>query len=195
MFASLQTHLPSIMRRNTAGAGPHHNAVSPRVTATRHMENSRIRQQYEALAPGPQPVPQNLGELQSIVAGILHGANTSNCIHAQTKQILSGSLGQLEAECTRVVTLTNLAQRAASESAHVLLSRIRFFEALDDRINQISALRERFVDSRKTFREKPTKLLAGSIRDGKPPPTSPKAHALTIVQQPGATHTRACSQI
>lgn len=137
------------MRRNTAGAGPHHNA------------------QYEALAPGPQPVPQNLGELQSIVAGILHGANTSNCIHAQTKQILSGSLGQLEAECTRVVTLTNLAQRAASESAHVLLSRIRFFEALDDRINQISALRERFVDSRKTFREKPTKLLAGSIRDAR----------------------------
>ena len=48
-------------------------------------------------------------------------------------------------------------------------SRIRFFEALDDRIHQISALRERFVDSRKTFREKPTKLLAGSIRDGKPP--------------------------
>jgi hypothetical protein len=60
---------------------------------------------------------------------------------------------------------------AASESANVLLSRIRFFEALDDRIHQISVLRERFVDSRKTFREKPTKLLAGSIRDGKLPPS------------------------
>ena len=171
MFANLQTHLPSIMRRNTAGAaGSHHNAVSPKSPPRFLKENSPAdRQQFDALMPGPQPVPQNLGELQSIVAEILHGANSSNSVFTQTKQKLSGSLGQLEAECTRVVTLTDLAQRAASESANVLLSRIRFFEALDDRIHQISALRERFVDSRKTFREKPTKLLAGSIRDGKLP--------------------------
>lgn len=170
MFANFQVHLPSIMRRNTAGAGSHHNAVSPKSPPRRPKENSpAARQQFDALMPGPQPVPQILGELQSIVAQILYGANGSSNVYAQTKQKLSGILGQLEAECTRIETLTNLAQRAASESANVLLSRICFFEALDDRIKQISALRERFVDSRKTFREKPTKLLAGSIRDGKLP--------------------------
>ncbi len=117
--------------------------------------------------PGPQPVPENLCELRNIVADISHAANRSPFVQAQTKKKLSGRLGQLDAECSQIVTLTRLAHRAASESANVLLSRIRFFEALDDRIRQILALRERFVDSRKTFREKPTRLLAGSIRDGK----------------------------
>ena len=126
--------------------------------------------QYDALSPGPQPVPQNLYELQSILAEIFHASDTSSSVQTQTKLTLSDCLGRLDAECSQIVTLTQLAQRAASESANVLLSRIRFFEALDDRIHQISALRERFVASRKTFREKPTKLLAGSIRDGKPPP-------------------------
>jgi hypothetical protein len=62
--------------------------------------------------------------------------------------------------------LTRLAHRAANESASVLLSRIRFFEALDDRIAGLAQIRERFVDSRQVFRAKPTKLLEGNIRDG-----------------------------
>lgn len=136
------------MRGNTAAAGSNHDA-------------------YEALLPGPQPVPENLCELRNIVADIFHAANKSPFVQAQTKQKLSDHLGQLDAECSQIATLAGLAHRAASGSADVLLSRIRFFEALDDRIRQISALRERFVDSRKTFREKPTRLLAGSIRDAK----------------------------
>ncbi|KAH9049770.1 hypothetical protein EDB83DRAFT_1386545 [Lactarius deliciosus] len=144
MFANIQAYL----RGNTAAAGSTHDAD-------------------ETLLPGPQPVPENLCELRNIVADISHAANRSPFVQAQTKKKLSDLRGRLDAECSQIVTLTRLAHRAASESANVLLSRIRFFEALDDRIRQISALRERFVDSRKTFREKPTKLLAGSIRDAK----------------------------
>ncbi|KAH9058079.1 hypothetical protein EDB87DRAFT_1685725 [Lactarius vividus] len=146
MFASIQAYL----RGNTAAAG-----------STDHDA------QYETLLPGPQPVPENLCELRNIVADISHAANRSPFVQTQTKKKLSDLRGRLDAECSQIVTLTRLAYRAASESANVLLSRIRFFEALDERIRQISALRERFVDSRRTFREKPTKLLAGSIRDAK----------------------------
>ncbi|KAI0294065.1 hypothetical protein B0F90DRAFT_1342791 [Multifurca ochricompacta] len=60
-----------------------------------------------------------------------------------------------------------LAHRATHDSATVLRSRILFSEALDDRIRELSQLRERFVNSRQIFREKPVKLLAGSIRDAR----------------------------
>ena len=85
---------------------------------------------------------------------------------ADIKRKLNVCTCQLEAECSQLGTLKRLAQRAANESANVLLSRIRFFEALDDRIRGLSQIRERFLDSRRYFREKPAKLLAWNIRDG-----------------------------
>ncbi|KAF8263269.1 hypothetical protein EI94DRAFT_607704 [Lactarius quietus] len=88
----------------------------------------------------------------------------SQFLRTYTKQALSDYLGQLDAECSRVVTLTHLAQKVASESANVLLSRVRFF---DDRIHQISAfrLRERFVDSAKPSAKGQPSFLARRIRD------------------------------
>jgi hypothetical protein len=60
--------------------------------------------------------------------------------------------------------MTQLAHRAANDASNVLRWRIRFFEALDDRILELSRLREGFVDSRRVFRDQPTNLLTGEIR-------------------------------
>lgn len=49
----------------------------------------------------------------------------------------------------------------------MLLWRIRFFDALDDRIQELSQLRARFVDSRRAFREQPSNLLTGEIRSAR----------------------------
>jgi hypothetical protein len=156
------------LRRGNTVATPDHNAVSPTNKAPPWGKKySRASLQYAALSP-PQPVPEDLCELRDIVADITYAANRSPFVQTATKQRLSNLLGQLDAECSRVVHLTGLAQSAAGGSANVLLSRIRFFDALDERIRQISALRRRFVDSRDDFREKPAKALVGSIRDGKP---------------------------
>jgi hypothetical protein len=49
----------------------------------------------------------------------------------------------------------------------VLHLRIRFFEALGDRINALSQLRSRFVASRDAFRARPIKFLLDGIEEGK----------------------------
>ena len=45
--------------------------------------------------------------------------------------------------------------------------RIRFFDALDNRILELSQIRARFVDSRRAFHEQPNNLLTGEIRSAR----------------------------
>ena len=185
MLANIQAHLPSIMMRGPGAAAnaAANNVVSPKKATLPSPHSKKLTRrtlQYEALSPGPQPVPENLCELRSILAEIVEAANRSPFVQPRTRQRLCNLLARLDALCGQIVTLTGLAQRAAGESASVLLSRIRFFEALDDRIRQISTLRERFVESRETFRKKPTRLLAGSIRAGKFSPYEKKNFLLWL---------------
>lgn len=91
----------------------------------------------------------------------------SQYVSGQVKDTLKDSARYLDAQCSEFVSLTHLAHRAADDSANVLLLRIHFFEALDDRINVLSQLRSRFVDSRKAFCARPTNLLLEGIREGK----------------------------
>jgi len=114
----------------------------------------------------PQPVPENLCELRNIVLEIAHAADQSPYVSIQVKETLRECTRRLEAECSKFVNLTQLAHRAAGDSTDVLLWRIRFFEALDDRIKELSQLRSRFVESRKAFRAQPTNLLLEGIREG-----------------------------
>lgn len=91
----------------------------------------------------------------------------SQYVSRQVKDALKDSARYLEAECSEFVSLTHLAQRAAEDSANVLLLRIQFFEALKDRIRALSQLQARFVDSREAFRACPANLLLEGIREGK----------------------------
>jgi hypothetical protein len=85
----------------------------------------------------------------------------------QIKANLRECSRKLGAECLKLENLTKLVQGAADDSANVLLWRIRFFDALGDRISELSRLRAGFIDSRRAFCEQPKNLLAEGIRDGK----------------------------
>jgi hypothetical protein len=108
-----------------------------------------------------------LCELRNIVLEIFHAVDKSQYVSSQIKDALKDSARYLDAQCSEFVNLTHLAHRAADDSANVLLLRIHFFEALDDRINVLSQLRSSFVDSREAFRARPTNLLLEGIREGK----------------------------
>jgi len=54
----------------------------------------------------------------------------------QIKANLRECKRKLEAECLKLENLTSLVQGAADDSANVLLWRIRFFDALGDRITE-----------------------------------------------------------
>ena len=112
----------------------------------------------------------------------------------QAKETLRECTRYLEAECSKFVNLTQLAHRAAGDSTDVLLLRIRFFEALDDRIKELSQLRSRFVESRKAFRAQPTNLLLEGIREGKQHFSAPFVRSLPIARdsQPEAAPTMGC---
>lgn len=73
----------------------------------------------------------------------------------------------LETECAKLEHLTRLAHRAAQDASNVLRWRSHFFNALNDRIQELSRIRARFGDSRRAFREQPKNLLAGEIRNAK----------------------------
>jgi hypothetical protein len=122
----------------------------------------KIGQQTEA-----QPFAENLYELRRIVADITRAVDQSPYVSAQVKATLRECTRQLEAECATFKHLTQLAHRAANDAANVLRSRTHFFEALNDRILELSRLRESFVDSRRAFHRNPTELLTEEIRNCK----------------------------
>jgi hypothetical protein len=101
------------------------------------------------------------------VADISHAVDQSPYISAQIKASIRDCTRKLEAECATLRHLTQLAHRAATDASNVLRWRIRFFDALDERILELSQLRARFVDSRRAFHDQPANLLAGEIRNGK----------------------------
>jgi hypothetical protein len=101
------------------------------------------------------------------VADISRAVDQSPYVSAQIKAILRDCTRQLDSECATLKHMTELARRAANDASDVLHWRIRFFKALDDRILELSRLREGFVDSRRAFRDQPTNLLTGEIRNGK----------------------------
>jgi hypothetical protein len=105
-------------------------------------------------------------ELRIIVSEISHAADQSQYVSVQVKESLRECKRHLEAECSKFVDLTHLAHRAADSSKNVLHSRIAFFEALDNRIQELSQLRLRFAESRKAFRAQPSNLLLEGIREG-----------------------------
>jgi hypothetical protein len=108
-----------------------------------------------------------LCELRGIAADISRAADKSPYVSAQVKASLRECTRCLEAECAKLEHLTQLAHRAAQDASNVLLWRIRFFDALDDRILELSQLRARFVESRRAFRQQPNDILAGEIRNAR----------------------------
>jgi hypothetical protein len=108
-----------------------------------------------------------LCKLSGIVAEISSAADKSTYVSVQVKASLRECTRKLQAECTKLGRLKELAYRAAHDATNVLHWRIRFFEALGDRILELSRLRERFVASRRAFRDQPTNLLRDKIRHGK----------------------------
>ena len=102
------------------------------------------------------------------MADIYRTVERSPYVSDKIKATLKGCTRQLEAECSRSTNLAQLVQRAANDSANVLRSRIHFLDALDDRINELSQLRTKFIDSRRQFQEQPNRLLAEGIQDGEP---------------------------
>jgi hypothetical protein len=88
-------------------------------------------------------------------------------VSAQVKESLRECTRHLEAECAKLEHLTQLAHRAAQDASNVLRWRIRFFDALDDRIQELSQLRARFVKSRQSFYDQPNNLLSGEIRNAR----------------------------
>ena len=101
------------------------------------------------------------------MADISHAVDQSPYISAQIKASIRDCTRKLEAECATLRHLTQLAHRAATDASNVLRWRIRFFDALDERILELSQLRARFVDSRRAFHDQPANLLAGETRNGK----------------------------
>jgi hypothetical protein len=101
------------------------------------------------------------------VADISRAADQSPRVSTQVKASLRECARKLEVECATLRHMTKLAHRAANDASHVLRLRIYFFDALDDRILELSRLRARFVDSRRAFHDRPSTLLAGEIRNGK----------------------------
>ncbi|KAI0260352.1 hypothetical protein BC834DRAFT_900905 [Gloeopeniophorella convolvens] len=90
----------------------------------------------------PPPVPHELQQLRTIVAEISSAADYSPYIQPRTKQGLSACRSRLDAECEALHTLRQLAHKAADGSAN----------ALDGRIRELKALREKFVDARQMFK-------------------------------------------
>ena len=115
----------------------------------------------------PPPIPDNLCELRRIVLEIFHATEPSQYVTAQVKNTLRDCTRHLEAECNKLANLTHLGHRAAEYTRDVLCLRIKFFEALDRRIDELSQLRSNFVESRDAFRAQPTKLLLEGIRESK----------------------------
>ena len=107
-------------------------------------------------------------ELRSIAADISRAADPSPNVSAQVKATLRECTRYLEAECVNLEHLTQLAHRAAQDASDVLRWRIRFFDALDDRILELSQLRARFGTSRQAFPVQPNNLLVGDIRNASP---------------------------
>jgi hypothetical protein len=91
----------------------------------------------------------------------------SRGVSAQDKASLRECTRHLEEECAKLEHLTQLAYRAAHDASNVLRWRIHFFYALNDRIEELSGLRARFVNSRQAFHEQPNNRLAGEIRGAK----------------------------
>jgi hypothetical protein len=108
-----------------------------------------------------------LRELRSIAGDISRAAYQSPYVSAEVKESLRECTCYLELECAELERLTQLAHRAAQDASNVLRWRIRFFDALDDRILELSQLRARFGDSRRAFREQPKTLLTGEIRNAR----------------------------
>ena len=115
----------------------------------------------------PRPVPENLCQLRTIAADISRATDQSPYVSTRVKANLRECTRDLEAECAKLEHLTQLAHRAAHDASNVLRWRIRFFDALDDRIQELSQLRSRFVDSRRAFHEQPNSLLTGEIRSAR----------------------------
>lgn len=97
----------------------------------------------------------------------ISSAVDSTYISVQVKTSLRECTRKLQAECAKLRHLTQLAHRAAHDATNVLRSRISFFEALDNRIRELSRLRARFVESRQAFHGQPSELLRGEIRNCK----------------------------
>jgi len=115
----------------------------------------------------PPPIPDNLCELRAIVLEIFYATEPSQYVTAQVKNTLRDCTRHLEAECNKLANLTHLGHRAAEYTRDVLCLRIKFFEALDRRIDELSQLRSNFVESRDAFRAQPAKLLLEGIRESK----------------------------
>ncbi|KAH9954572.1 hypothetical protein BC827DRAFT_954965 [Russula dissimulans] len=120
-------------------------------------------QMYSTIA---SPVPGNLCQVQTIVADIYRTVERSR-VPDQVKENLKQCTRQLEDECSKSTKLTQLVHRAANDSRNVLLSRIRFLDSLEGRINELSQLRAKFIDSRRAFREQPNRLLTELIREAR----------------------------
>ena len=101
------------------------------------------------------------------MADITHAVDQSPYVSAEIKATLRECTRQLEAEYATLKHMTQLAHHAANDASNVFRSRIRFFEALDDRTLELSRLRERFGDSRRAFLGNPTELLTGEIQNCK----------------------------
>ncbi|KAH9952709.1 hypothetical protein BC827DRAFT_1252856 [Russula dissimulans] len=129
-----------------------------------HQSQMYSASQWDALSP--QPVPENLCQVKAIVADIYRAVERSH-VPDQVKANLKQCTHQLEAECLKSTNLTQLVHRAANNSENVLLSRIRFLDALEDRISELSQSRTKFIDSRRTFRDEPNRLLTEGIRDAR----------------------------
>jgi hypothetical protein len=102
-----------------------------------------------------------LCELRRIAADISRAADQSPYVSAQVKASLKECTRHLQAECVNLEHLTQLAHRAAHDASSVLHLRIRFFDALEVRISELSRLRAGFVDSRRAFNDEPNNLLSG----------------------------------
>lgn len=113
----------------------------------------------------PPPIPDNLCELRRIVLEIFHATDPSHYVTDKVKDTLRVCTRHLEAECNKLANLTHLGHRAAEYSRDVLYLRMKFFAALDRRIEELSQLRSSFVESRDAFRAQPTKLLLEGIRE------------------------------
>jgi hypothetical protein len=142
-------------------------SLPPSASSSSGAKSSQRPTTDEVSTLDPVPDSENVRKLAGIVAEISSAADKSTYVSVQIKASLRECSRKLEAECAMLSDITQLAHRAAHDASNVLLQRIRFFDALDDRILELSRLCARFVDSRRAFHEQPNKLLLSEIRNGK----------------------------
>jgi len=178
-YIPFQLALPAFMRGNQGqGHGaPGHNpgppgydpsvCVRPSIFHNDVIDIVDVDVDQKRATLSPPPLPDNLCELRRIVLEIFHATEPSQYVTAQVKNTLRDCTRHLEAECNKLANLTHLGHRAAEYSRDVLYLRMKFFAALDRRIEELSQLRSSFVESRDAFRAQPTKLLLEGIRESK----------------------------